>query len=90
MGTQNDGSVGRSCYDGASPDSSVVVYVMGKIAHHEQRGGQWHRCRARQRGWQAAGETRDFGLTGTNRVTTRPCTGGPNTLLLTPLADPRV
>jgi hypothetical protein len=78
MGTQNDSS-SRPCYNSSSPDSSVVVYVMGKLTvtnnveingtvvlHGDGVGG--------------GGSNKDFGLTGTNQVTARPC----NTLAGTP------
>jgi Tfp pilus assembly protein PilX len=74
LGTQNDSS-SRPCYDGGAPDSSVVVYVMGKatITNNVEVNGT-----VVLHGNEAAGggANRDFGLTGTNRVTTRPCLVG--------------
>ena len=75
MGTQNDGSAGRSCYDVASPDSSVVVYVMGKasVTNNVEINGT---LIMHGNGVAGGGANTDFGLTGTNRITTRPCTVG--------------
>jgi len=71
-GSQNDGAAGRSCYDGASPDSSVVVYAMGKIRldNNVEINGT---VVVHGNGIAGGGGNKDFGLTGTNRVTTRPC-----------------
>jgi Tfp pilus assembly protein PilX len=71
MGTQNDSS-SRSCYDSVAPDSSVVVYVMGKIGitNNTEVNGT---VVVHGNGAGGGGANKDFGLTGTNRVTTRPC-----------------
>jgi hypothetical protein len=72
MGTQND-SASRPCYNGAFADSSVVVYVMGRvtITNNVEVNGT---VVLHGNGLSGGGSSRDFGLTGTNRVTTRPCT----------------
>jgi hypothetical protein len=74
MGTQNDSS-SRPCYDAASADSSVAVYVMGKVAitNNVEVNGT---VIVHGNGVGGSGSNKDFGLTGTNRVTTRPCTIG--------------
>ena len=74
MGTQND-SGSRPCYDAASPDSSVVVYIMGKttITNNVEVNGT---VVLHGNGIGGGASNKDFGLTGTNRVTTRPCTVG--------------
>jgi hypothetical protein len=86
MGTQNDGSDGRSCYAAASPDSSVVVYIMGKVAitNNVEVNGT---VVVHGNGVTGSGTNKDFGLTGTNRVTTRACnTPVPGTPLAATLA----
>ena len=73
MGTQNDSS-SRPCYVLASPDSSVVVYVMGKmtITNNVEVNGT---VVLHGNGAAGGGSNKDFGLTGTNMITTRPCNG---------------
>jgi hypothetical protein len=78
MGTQNDSS-SRPCYNASVPDSSVVVYVMGKltVTNNVEINGT---VVLHGDGAAGGGSNKDFGLTGTNQVTTRPC----NTLAGTP------
>jgi hypothetical protein len=78
MGTQNDSS-SRPCYNSGLPDSSVVVYVMGKmtVTNNVEINGT---VVLHGNGVGGGGSNKDFGLTGTNQVTTRPC----NTLAGTP------
>jgi len=77
MGTQGEDS-SRPCYQ-AGANSSVVVYVMAKarvetgveingtlVLHGNGVPG-------------STGPNRDLTLSGTNRITTNPCTGGANT-----------
>jgi Tfp pilus assembly protein PilX len=78
-GSTQAGCMGTYLGDANCPGSisSVVVYVMGKVTitnnvsvngtvvlHGDGAGD---------------GGNKDFGLTGTNHITTQPCTGGPNT-----------
>jgi hypothetical protein len=74
MGTQNDSSA-RPCYDGSAPDTSVVVYAMGKItiSNNVEVNGT---VVLHGDGLSGGGSNRDFGLTGTNRIVTRPCLAG--------------
>lgn len=73
MGTQGE-DAGRPCY-AAGANSSVTVYVMGKVTvkNNVEINGT---LVLHGNGVAGSGANKDLGLTGTNRITTNPCTGG--------------
>ncbi|MBI2460164.1 MAG: hypothetical protein HYV61_01320, partial [Candidatus Rokubacteria bacterium] len=77
MGTQGEDS-SRPCYQ-AGANSSVVVYVMGKasVTNNVEINGTLVLHGNGVPG--STGPNRDLTLSGTNRITTNPCTGGANT-----------
>ncbi len=79
-GSSEAGCMGTYTADANCPgsNSSIVVYVMGKVTITNNVGVNGTVV-LHGNGAGGGGGNKDFGLTGTNRITTRPCTGGPNT-----------
>jgi hypothetical protein len=77
-GSSEAGCMGTYTGDANCPgsNSSVVVYVMGKVSITNNVGVNGTVV-LHGNGVGGGGGNKDFGLTGTNRVTTRPCTGVP-------------
>jgi hypothetical protein len=75
VGMQKDTS-GDPCYDSTiAADSSVAVYVMGKVTVKNNVGVHGTLI-LHGNGVAGGGSNTDFGLTGTNRLKTHPCVAG--------------